>query len=104
MRILLLLLVPLMLYLGACAGKKAVVANDDTNLMYVELMPKRSVEILVRDLVTLNSKPTGLKVVKPLEASTNSWLLQFDPETVNARELLKAVKNYPNTVDAHLGE
>lgn len=94
-------LVAVVCLLAGCAGNKTVATSSETNLIYVQLMPKRAVDILVRDLVTINSKPTGLKVLKQMSEETNAWLLEFEATELAASAILKAIKDYPNTLDAY---
>lgn len=89
--------------LASCGGSKTTQATDAANLITVQLKPKRSVDILLRDLVTVNSIPTGLKKVEQLSAEKNKWLLSFDADQIDPALLIQAIQAYPNTEKAHLG-
>lgn len=63
--------------------------------LLVMLQPGATAQRISDDLAMVGGKQTGIRVVQEVSAPMRTWLLQFDPSTVEQAVMLRAVRTHP---------
>jgi len=88
----------LVVVLGSLTRSHAQQAAFIPGDILVMLQPNVDASKLVDDLSMINGERTKLRVVSEVSAPMRTWLLQFDPNSVEQAVVLRAVRNHPDVL------